>query len=66
MADVFVVDVHVNEAAQFVSVVIKVALKLGEFGTELIESLTGGGRFDLKLRLAAGKLSQGGGYCDRD
>src|SRR5207248_1823965 len=58
MANVFIIDVNVNEIAQRILVIEEMAAQLSVRNRQLIESFTGGRRADFNLRLTASELPQ--------
>src|SRR5713226_7265410 len=64
VADVFVIEIHVDEIAERVLIVEKVPAQFGVRGREQIQSLSGSRGFDFDFGLPAGKLAQGGWYGD--
>ena len=61
VADVFVVDIHVDEAAQLAFVVEQVAAQVGVLGGQLVERFAHGGGIDFDGIVATGVLAQRGG-----
>jgi hypothetical protein len=58
-ADVFVVEIHVQELANLALVVADVAAEIGEFGGELIQGFGNGDGATVNFRLAVGKAPEG-------
>src|ERR1700690_4542572 len=58
VADVFVVEVHVDEGAELAVVVIKMTAQVGVLGDESAEGLADGRAADVNSRLFPGVLAQ--------
>src|SRR6266852_288420 len=63
-ADVFFVEIDVEELADLALVVADVAAEIGEAGGELIEGFGDGGGATVHLRGAVGEAAEGGGDFD--
>jgi hypothetical protein len=63
-ADVFVVDVYVEELANLALVVADVAAEVGKFSGQLIQGFGNRDRATIDFRLAVGKAPEGRGNFD--
>ena len=63
-ADVFVVEIDVEELANLALIVADVAAQIGEFGGEFVEGLRDGGGATVDFGLAVREAAEGGGDFD--
>src|SRR5258708_6824561 len=63
-ADVFLVEVDVQELADLALIVANVAAEIGEAGSKLVEGIGDGGRATVHFRRAVGEAAEGRGNFD--